>query len=352
MFECGDLPEPCGDAADEIGEPEHVAERALMRTGRNGSFCQNTARGSNSAPFEALCTMLNARTVHNGSKRAVAAFAVDEPLGAVRSPVHDNGYAHRTLRPQGGIEREVPLPIGRRAVGTHALGREARDLLGEVVGRRERLPYRDNPVGESHLQRLVRTDRATGEDHVERSALADYPWQAYGAAVDQRHSPPSGEDAEGRVLLDYPQVGQQRELEPTRDGMTRDGGDDRLGELHAGRPHGPVAAARRIEVVAALEVVDRREVGARAERTPSAGQDGDVEVVVLLELAERVTQLLGHRSVHGIADVRAVEGDGADGVVDVEENVAHALIVHWATAAPNPAVPRRTPGVRASATHA
>ncbi len=122
------------------------------------------------------------------------------------------------------------------------------------------------------------------------------------------------------VLLDDAQVGQQGQLETTGHGVAGDGGDDGLGELHPGRTHRPVSPAGRIELVAAAGVVERLEVGSGAERAVGTGEHRDGEIVVALELLERVAQLQRRRPVDGVAHLGSVDRDRADRVVDVETN--------------------------------
>jgi hypothetical protein len=52
-------------------------------------------------------------------------------------------------------------------------------------------------------------------------------------------------------------------------------------------------------------------------------QHGHRQVVVLLERPEGVPKLGRHRAVHGVAPLRSVERDGADGFVDVKAHVIH-----------------------------
>jgi hypothetical protein len=70
-----------------------------------------------------------------------------------------------------------------------------------------------------------------------RMAHADQPRQAHRAAVDQRHAEAAAVDAEVRVLLHHAQVAPERQLHAAGHRGAADGGDHRLGQQQARRPH-------------------------------------------------------------------------------------------------------------------
>ena len=70
-------------------------------------------------------------------------------------------------------------------------------------------------------------------------ALADQPGQPDGAPVDEGDAEAPAVHAEHGVGGGHPEVAPQRQLEPSGHGVALDGGDDGLGEVQPGGPHGP-----------------------------------------------------------------------------------------------------------------
>src|SRR5439155_2220806 len=81
--------------------------------------------------------------------------------------------------------------------------------------------------------------------------------------------------------------------------------------------HGPVAVDAG---GVALARGDGLEVGARAERAARAGEDGDGEIFVAVELAERARQCRRGGPVDGVAALGPVDGDDEDVVVRLGAN--------------------------------
>ena len=149
---------------------------------------------------------------------------------------------------------------------------QLRELVGELLGCCSRLTRGYDAVHEADALSLLGVDLTPGEDQVQRPAGADQPGQPDRAAVDERHSPATAEDAEPGVLRRDPEVAPDRELEATGDGVPLDGGDHRLPQPQPGRSHRAVAGL--LHLVAALGP-DRLEVGAGAEGAAVAVQHRD-----------------------------------------------------------------------------
>ena len=198
--------------------------------------------------------------------------------------------------------------------------------MRELDRRVARPPALGQAVREAHAERLLARDAASGEDHVHRLAVADEPWQAHRAEVDQRHAPAPAEDAEDGVRGGDAEVAPQRQLESARDRVPLDRGDDRLSEQHARRPHGPVPVLaenvlpERVDQGAAPELAggDRLQIGAGAERAARAGQDRDRERLVRVEAAKRPHQRRRGRVVDRVAHLGPVDGDDGDFAVRLE----------------------------------
>src|SRR5262245_19134807 len=234
----------------------------------------------------------------------------------------DRRRAALELVGQGVVERQAPLLVARSPVAPQAQLRKPRELVRELDGTVERPARIGDPVREPHGERLVARHAAAGEDHVEGAAVPDEAGEPHGAAVDQRDAPPSAVHPEHRVPCGDAQVTPQRELEPAGDGVTLDGGDDRLVEQHARRPHGPVAVRGRPIAPAGR---DGLEVRAGAERAPGAGEHGHRAVVVAAEGAERLGQSLRRRAIDRVADLRTVDGHDDDAIIVIDAYRAHAV---------------------------
>lgn len=246
---------------------------------------------------------------------AVTAFPGAEGLGAQAGfAAVDNRQAALEFVGDGGLERQVPLGVGAGAVGEQATLRKGSDLPRQALRCFQRRPGRHHAVHQADGERLVGLHRAPGEDQVQRPPLADDARQAHGAAVDQRHAEAPAEHTEHGVLGHHPQVCQQRQLQAAGHGMALDGSDQRLGQLHAARPHGPVAV--RLQAVAPLAVLGhRRQVGTGAEGAAAASEHRHPRVIVRLESPQRRSQGFGGGAVDGVAHLRAVDDQGGDGAV-------------------------------------
>ena len=188
-----------------------------------------------------------------------------------------------------------------------------RIVAGDLLGGRDQLVVGDDARDEVAAQRALGVDRLGGQQHLERHAGA--------AGVDQPHDPAVAvvvaaarlERAELRPLGGDPDVARQRQLEPAGQRPAVDGGDRRLGDpVQAARE--PAEAGRDVVAHPARRRLldDRRdvglEVGAGAEGVAGAGEDRDVDRVVVAEvLPGRPEQLvqLGVDRVLGLGPVDA-----------------------------------------------
>src|SRR3954453_9705532 len=224
-------------------------------------------------------------------KAPPAADAHCEARGASRRFAGDRRCAQATFVPEGLVEREVPLLVGRLAVGSHADLREARDVVGEALRFLARLALRDHAVAEAHGARLLGTHRSPGQDQIQRMAHSDQPRETDGSAVAQRDAPSPAEHPELGILLHHPKVAQERELEAPGDRVAVDRGDGGLPERPASRAERPVAIGLIELLQGALG--DRLEVVAGAERLALSAQDRDRRLGIVVERLERVLELEG-----------------------------------------------------------
>ncbi len=97
------------------------------------------------------------------------------------------------------------------------------------------------------------------------------------------------------------EVAGQHDLEAAPEGGALHGGDQGLA---ASPPYEAVLAAPGRDVVAA-----RGQVAAGAEHLPGAGEDAHPQLVVVVELVERIVELVGHGAVDGVALRRPLHRD-------------------------------------------
>ena len=140
--------------------------------------------------------------------------------------------------------------------------------------------------------------------------------QPHRAEIAQRHAEAPAEHPEDRVLGRHPQVAPERELDPTGHGEALHGGDDRLAQGQAGRPHRPRAV---VGDGPAVPLGDRLEVGAGAEGPGRSGQHGHRALVVAVEGQEGLPQLIGADAVDGVAALGPVDRDHGHGTVVLDQ---------------------------------
>ena len=179
-----------------------------------------------------------------------------------------------------------------------------------------------------HAQRALGVDRLGRQQHLERHAGP--------AGVDQPHDPAVAvvvaaarlERAELRPLGGDPDVARERGLEPAGERPAVDGRDRRLGDAvqPAGSPPSPVG-----DVVAHLarrRVLDHRrdvglQVGAGAEGVAGAGQDRDVDRVVVAEVLPGLPQQLVRLRVDRVLRLGPVDRQVGDPVALLGQELRH-----------------------------
>ena len=199
----------------------------------------------------------------------------------------------------------------RRSWRRHVCGSAASCAASACGG--ERLPRRDDPVGQADGQRLCGVDGPAGEDHVHGPAGAD---DAAAAGRCRRRSAarPSG----GRTPRTPRSSDATRRSHhsasssPPATACPSTAAITGLPQPHPGRSHRPITVVG--EAVAAFGA-DGRQVGACAEHPAGAVQDGDGSVRVGVEGAEGVGERIGGGAVDGVAPRRPGEGHGGDGPV-------------------------------------
>jgi len=115
-----------------------------------------------------------------------------------------------------------------------------------------------------------------------RARLRPIRREAYGSPVDQRDAPAATEDAQDSVFFHHSEVAPEGEFQASCHGMSRDGGDHRLGEDHAGCHRSvPLNCFGRRD--ARSFAGDRLEVSSSAEGAVFTEEDRDLGFLILFE---------------------------------------------------------------------
>ena len=127
------------------------------------------------------------------------------------------------------------------------------------------------------------------------------------------HAPSHLDDAVLGLGGEDPDVALEGQGQSHPDGMAVDGGDDQLPHL-PGR-HGDRGGAEGISGGGGEGFGPGAEIGTGAEGGRGPGDHHRPHPVVLIATAVGISQLIAHAAAEGIANLRAVEGDGGDPVV-------------------------------------
>lgn len=163
--------------------------------------------------------------------------------------------------------------IGGQAVASHAALREFAEGCRQFDRGVQRVAAGHDAIGEPHLACLVAAHTTTGENQVQRVAVTEHPGKADGAAIDERHAPPSTIDAKYRIFCRHAQVTPKRELKAARDGKTFHRRDNGFAEQHTRRPHRAVTVSQH---AVAATVCDCLEICPGAECALGASQDRNI----------------------------------------------------------------------------
>ena len=226
--------------------------------------------------------------------------------------------------------------VGRAAIGTHTGLGKLRELFGQRPGFGQRLSLGYQTVGQPPVVGLAGADLAASQDHVEGAAVTDQPRQPHRAAVDQRHAPAPAKHAEPGALRGHAQVAPQRELEAARHGVPLDGGDHRLGQKMACRPH----RARPLRILQRDAVSTGRdlEIVAGAKRAAATRQDRHRLTIVGIEGEEGVAQQARGLGIDGVARLgEAVDRDDRDRSFFLDRDLSHSSVLASCATACRPA---------------
>src|SRR6266542_4352831 len=143
-------------------------------------------------------------------------------------------------------------------------------------------------------------------------------WSRSSAGADEERAP-DVEVADLRVVGGDREVAGDHQLEPSGDGVALDHGDGRLAEVERA-VEGPRGDLRDLDrVVRRPEElrVEHVEVRTRAEGVAAPADQHDAHVVVVLGALEGCAELGEQRPVDAVLDLRPVQPDRGDAVVDL-----------------------------------
>src|SRR5207237_10937339 len=136
-----------------------------------------------------------------------------------------------------------PLLVAREPIAPQRGLRPRRDLGRERDCDVERGAGWDQPVREPHAKGFVPGYPTAGLDEVERMTGPDQSSEPNRPAIHQWNAPAPAVHTEDRVLGRYAEIAPRRKFEAAGDRVPFDGGNDRLGEQHAGGPDRTVTVA-------------------------------------------------------------------------------------------------------------
>src|SRR3989475_11524078 len=231
------------------------------------------------------------------------------------------------------LERPGGVEGGARAALDHPLGEpeRLRRLGGEPGGERAGLAHElgifHAPVHQTAAQRLVGADDLARQHELLGAPEPDQLDEP-GAASDARDEPEVvlGQ-AETRRARGDPKIAGQRQLEPPADARAVDRGDERLLEsfeiVEEAREQPPVGAEyRRVPVR-----LERRHVGADAERLAGAREHHHPDRLVRVQLVGQDPEVGAHLHRDRVVLLGTVDGDDGDPVRELvlQRCEGHAL---------------------------
>src|SRR5690606_19327489 len=178
-------------------------------------------------------------------------------------------------------------------------------------------------VDQSELLRLLRGDGARGVEQVHGQRPGDQARQHHRAEV-RAHAALGLGEADRGLLDGDADVAGEYDLAAAGDRVAVDGGDDRLVGLEDHLEQRAVLAGHRgVHLAAgAGDVVHLLHVAAGAESlVTGTGDDDRPHIGVVAGLDERLDELLHGVPAHGVAAVRAVDGDPGDPVGHLVEDL-------------------------------
>jgi hypothetical protein len=152
---------------------------------------------------------------------------------------------------------------------------------------------------------------ASGQDEVHRAAVTDQSREPDRTEVDERHAEAAAEDPEHGSFGHDAQIAPECELASPGDCVALDGCDDWFGQSQPRWTHRPIAV---LAAHATIAGGIRLEVGARAEVSAGAGENGDVRVFVAVELTKRGREALRCRGINGVPHFGPLDLDDRDSV--------------------------------------
>jgi hypothetical protein len=163
------------------------------------------------------------------------------------------------------------------------------------------------------------------QQHLGRDRERDLPTEPDRAPAQGEEAAAHLGDPEHRALPRHPELHRLQDLGAAGDGEALHGGDERLAGLEVAQQGAPVQIGVGVEPRRPLVVgVPGRhglQVGPRAEVAAGAGDDRHADLGVLVDLDPGVVHPHEHLAGQRVAGLRAVEGDGGDVAVALEEQV-------------------------------
>jgi hypothetical protein len=151
--------------------------------------------------------------------------------------------------------------------------------------------------------------------------MSDQSGQSHRPSVDQGHAPPPAENSKNRVSPDDAEIAPNCQFQSTRHAVALNCSDDGLVQVHSCRTHRTTAARDLVANHGGIELADRRQVVAGAERRSDATQNGDLLFIILGEGTKSIAQFFGCLAVNTVANFRPIEQNDRHRTILIHHNL-------------------------------
>ncbi len=227
-----------------------------------------------------------------------------------------DGLAH-----EGQIEREIESFIdGAEGIGKSE-GRVGGDLMGEGFGTGHEFGGGQDFIDEADAEGFLRGDDLAGEQQLERGAAAGEAGQSLGAAVSGQEAELDFGLAEAGSVCGKAEGAGHGEFASAAEGKAVDAGEDGLAAGFHVAEDGLAAEGEGL-AFGGVEGGDLADVGAGGEGLVArAGEEDDTDGGVVHEVVDGEVDLGKEFSAEGVEDLSAVDGQGGEGRLEIEEDV-------------------------------
>ena len=214
---------------------------------------------------------------------------------------------------QAGFEHAVHTFLGHHHAGQGLF----RNNLSGLEGFLQQLIHREDLGHQARLFGFPGIHLAAGQAHFHGLGLADGAGQTLGAADTRQHAEVDFRLAEAGVVGGIDEVADHRQLATATQGITGHGSDQRLAAVGDAVGGGEEVIHEHAGV---LQIDHLLDVGTGCKCLAGTGQYHATDIRVILELVQRLIQLIQHLGVQSVQRLGAVQGDQADTLAGLDQN--------------------------------